>query len=432
MRRIRAALAIVCIVTGVVSAAQKAEPLKVELPAPTGQYAVARESFHWSDHSRQESLTDDPSDDRELMVHIWYPADKAAKSTVSPYIPHLELLKSGLDDSQYAILGSVRTHTIANARLSTARARYPVLIFSHGNQMSSFLYTAIIEDLASHGYFVVAIDHPYEALFTVFPDNRIATYSEVMRPKSNTASAEKDLMSYLRQLIDNRAADMVFVINQLVDLNANKSSQFRGHLDLTNIGAVGHSNGGTAAAQACQIDKRIKACINLDGRAAGGPFYPNSNGGGPEQPLMYLTKPLRELSDEELAKQKITRETVNQERANTLRRDNELMQSVKSGIYRVVIKEATHESFSDEPLLLPTTSTAEAANQKTIRIVREYTLAFCDSYLTDKKPAKLAGLANADPEVIVERFGRTRRSNRAPQPDKRQPQPAELVTGNPH
>ena len=394
------------LVNGLVSAIQNADGLRIELPAPTGLYAVGRESFHWTDNSRKEGLTDDPSDNRELMVHIWYPVKPVDKTMVSPYIPNLDRLKSALDSSQFSILSSVQAHTFAHAKLLTARRRYPVLIFSHGNQMSSFLYTAVIEDLASHGYIVATIDHPYEAIFTVFPDDRVVAYSEDKRPKSDAPSFREELMRYLRERIDNRAADIVFVVNQLVKLNANKNSQFSGRLDLASIGVFGHSNGGTAAAQACQIDKRVKACINLDGRAAAGPFYPNASGSGPEQPFMYVAKPLRVLTDKELAEQKVTREQFEQERGKTLTRENELMRSVKSVSYRVIIKSATHESFSDEPLLLSgTKSGPEAVESGITRVVREYILAFFDRYLRDKKRAKLDSITNEGPEVTVERFG---------------------------
>ena len=408
-------LVTVLILVSPVLAMQKGDSLRIELPAPGGPYAVGRESFQWTDHSRKESLTDDPRDYRDLMVHIWYPSEPGANAVVYPYVPNLELLKSGLDNSQYSILSSVRAHTLAHAKLLTANQRHPVLIFSHGNQMSSFLYTTIIEDLASHGYVVATIDHPYEAIFTVFPDGRVVTYSETQRPKSDAPSFQRELASYLRERIQNRAADIVFVMNQLVKLNAEKNSQFGGRLDLASIGVLGHSNGGIAAAQACQIDKRIKACVNLDGRATAAPFYPNANGSGPEQPFMYLAKPLRDLTNTELAEQKITREQFEQERGKTVLRENELMRSVKSGSYRVIIKGATHESFSDEPLLLSAAeSGADDKNRRTIKVVREYLLAFFDGYLRDKKPTKLNRMKNA--EITVEPFGPALRSYRESHP----------------
>ena len=45
-------------------------------------------------------------------------------------------------------------------------------VFQAGNADRVEVLTAQLEDLASHGYVVAAITHPYDALLTVFPDGR--------------------------------------------------------------------------------------------------------------------------------------------------------------------------------------------------------------------------------------------------------------------
>jgi predicted dienelactone hydrolase len=47
-----------------------------ELPSPTGPFAIGRTTFYWVDSARAETLTADPNDKRELMVTLWYPAQK--------------------------------------------------------------------------------------------------------------------------------------------------------------------------------------------------------------------------------------------------------------------------------------------------------------------------------------------------------------------
>ncbi|ORX89071.1 hypothetical protein K493DRAFT_306063 [Basidiobolus meristosporus CBS 931.73] len=49
----------------------------------------------------------------------------------------------------------------------------PVVIFSPGMGASRCLYTATLLDIASRGYFVVAVDHPYDADVVQFPDGRL-------------------------------------------------------------------------------------------------------------------------------------------------------------------------------------------------------------------------------------------------------------------
>ena len=49
-----------------------------EYPALSGPYPVGRLAYDLVDESRAETFTDDPQDNRELMVYIWYPADVPA------------------------------------------------------------------------------------------------------------------------------------------------------------------------------------------------------------------------------------------------------------------------------------------------------------------------------------------------------------------
>ena len=46
----------------------------IELPAPTGPFAVGTAEYHLIDKSRKETKSSNPDDSRELMVHVWYPA----------------------------------------------------------------------------------------------------------------------------------------------------------------------------------------------------------------------------------------------------------------------------------------------------------------------------------------------------------------------
>jgi predicted dienelactone hydrolase len=126
---------------------------EIRLPTPSGPYAVGTVSYHWIDRTREEQWTKDPNDFRELMVQIWYPASNYDATQEAPYIPDLDRLRTGMDQ-YWPNRPSVRTHATVGATLSRAPAKYPVIIFSHGMNSARFVYTAIIEELASHGYVV--------------------------------------------------------------------------------------------------------------------------------------------------------------------------------------------------------------------------------------------------------------------------------------
>lgn len=368
----------------------------IELPPPTGRYAVGRTSFHWKDPSRQEVMTDDAGDRREIIVQVWYPAQLPAKpSPAAAYFPDLELLRTAFSDSRGATLASVRSHAFADVRVAITRAPFPAVVFSPGASTSTFFYSSMIEELASHGYIVVGINHPYESLGVVFPDKRVAQYDE---------SQVKDFLPFVRQRIEVRAADASFVIDNLTKLNIS-SPMFRGRINLADIGIFGHSRGGLAAAMACQHDRRFKACLNMDGGTLGGPFYADANATPPTQPFMWFIRFKPEPSDEQLLSFKMTRKQWNQNRDRVQSRVNGFFRSVKGGSYRVTLNGATHESFSDSPLLASNVDLDDLALRLRIaRIVRDCTLAFFDTHLKDRPKQLLGGALTNYPEMTVERF----------------------------
>ncbi|WP_446216223.1 alpha/beta hydrolase [Micromonospora sp. IBHARD004] len=50
--------------------------------------------------------------------------------------------------------------------------RLPVVVFSHGAHGRRAEAIIVVQELASHGYAVVTVDHTYDA-FSVFPDGRL-------------------------------------------------------------------------------------------------------------------------------------------------------------------------------------------------------------------------------------------------------------------
>src|SRR6476646_138342 len=79
--------------------------------------------------------------------------------------------------SSAALRPAVLEHVMLDASADTAplkrRGGWPVVLFSPGFGAERELYAGLIEDLASHGYIVVAIDHPHDAGIVEFPDGRV-------------------------------------------------------------------------------------------------------------------------------------------------------------------------------------------------------------------------------------------------------------------
>ena len=73
----------------------------------------------------------------------------------------------------------------------------------------------MLEDLASHGYVIAAIDHPYDAKCVAFPDGRTVPFSQ-----EKWDAAQKnlgDMMAYYASRIEVLGAlDTRFVLEQVI------------------------------------------------------------------------------------------------------------------------------------------------------------------------------------------------------------------------
>ena len=120
--------------------------------------------------------------------------------------------------------------------------------------------TVQMEELASRGYVVVAMDHPYDANITIYQDGTIAEFRSGLRDDVS----EEEFWDVRLPQINTRANDLSFILNQIDRKHANGNHLWR-TVDISKVGAFGHSFGGTTSIVAAYRDSRIDACINLDG-----------------------------------------------------------------------------------------------------------------------------------------------------------------------
>jgi predicted dienelactone hydrolase len=247
----------------------------LELPPPTGPYAVGRVGTTWVDPARLDPFAPAPASKRELVVWIWYPAQRSDRAPTAEYLPGP--WRRALADRASVLMtqfllrdpARVRGHSVENAEIAQARPTYPVVIFRSGIGALALQYSTLVEDLASHGYIVVGADAPYSTGVVVMPDGRVIRMTPEGNPAEGRIPADK-LDGAMQTLIGVWTADTRLMVDRVVRMNENDPlGRFTGRIDLDSVGIAGHSFGGAAAAQFCHDDGRCRAGVDIDGQLFG-------------------------------------------------------------------------------------------------------------------------------------------------------------------
>jgi predicted dienelactone hydrolase len=329
----------------------------VDLPAPSGPYTVGKRSFHMIDADRKELFTADPEDTRNLLVTVWYPAEKMAGITRDRYWDRKGVtgraysLNAGMGTFWYSHLSLVKTNSYPGAPLSPDQKNYPVILYSHSFYGLNTENTMLAEELASQGYLFVSIAHTYENIVSVFPNGEFTTgnLGHISQEYDSNAEQEKALyeqykaasgkdqkISLTRQIltVDElstrmlkiRTGDAIFVLDQLELLN-HTDTLLQDKLDLNSVGIMGWSFGGATSMEACLADRRFKAAVNMDGTPYGEIF---NTGQTIAQPLMLI----RSEDDDEM-------EGII---------GNLVMDQTGGDAYMLTVEDALHANFWDFPL----------------------------------------------------------------------------------
>ena len=230
----------------------------------TGPYSVKQSSAILVDAARVETFETDGSL-REVPVYCYYP-DVASAS------------------------GSENGET----------GEFPLVIFSHGAFGYYQSNTSTYMELASNGYVVISLDHPYHSFFT----KDTAGKTIIVNPQfmqevmyiNEMGTPEQEIIELSHGWLDIRTADMNFVLDSMKEtkeLSATAEFTESGlpsywHIneisdaeeilavlamtDIEHIGLMGHSMGGAASVTVGRTRDDIDAVIDLDGTMLGEQF----------------------------------------------------------------------------------------------------------------------------------------------------------------
>lgn len=375
------------------------KPIQLSLPKPTGNHNVGITELHLVDQDRMDTWANGKK--RELMISIWYPAKKGYQGKRAPYMRPKVAKEFGAKLSETLNVKpeqvdwtQLETNAWLDAPIDNQLGPRPIILFSPGGNLPRTSSTAFVEELASHGYVVVTIDHTYET-DVEFPNGRLE--------KASVPQFSKEV---IQKVSEERKKDTLFVLEQLAVLKSGKNPDanqrklpdgFSQLLDVQKIGMFGHSVGGYTTVQVMDGDSRIHAGMNMDGslgyeEKSGQVTFPAAPN-GLKRPILLLTA---------------------DENTHRLSPSLKLFWSKTSGWKKEInIPKGEHFTFTDNQVFIPqieqeidlpkkvirqSIGTTQNA-QRVLTSTRMYITAFFDLHLQQKPQKLFDGPSPKHPDV---------------------------------
>ncbi len=275
---------------------------------------VGTSYFNIVDKSRPEILTEDKSDFRDIMVKIWYPAEK--DDNAQP----VDLWY--LTESHSLPVDKVPSESYLNA--TPLKGSFPTILYSHGYIGQSSSNQLLIEHLVKKGYIVVSVVHNYQAGVMVEHDNSLNEFNENSRfndfflAEEATITGEtlnkeiwklfgKDLTEEQKDRvytlmewaegdhlwIDYWIKDFESVLSTLTRINSGEDvklynsqfdyTKFQNAFDLEKILALGSSMGGIVSLDFSNQNPNCIGAVNMDAI-----HYSLQRDGSYNKPYLYL------------------------------------------------------------------------------------------------------------------------------------------------
>jgi hypothetical protein len=161
--------------------------------------------------------------------------------------------------------------------------------------------------------------------------------------------------------------------------------------------------GGQASMRACQLDDRVKACVNLDGGTVDGVLIKYSGASVPKQPALYVEAPFMPISADHLKELHQTgAEWIHWWRARVRKQ----LRAFEGGSYYALltVPGMSHRSCSDQSLLAARDRAAQKESLRNLQLIEAVTRAFTDKYLKGIPSGLLDHGSQNERKVLIQRF----------------------------
>ena len=391
--------------------------LRITLEKPSGPHLVGTMDFVLVDESREEKLA--PGSNRRVPIRAWYPAESVSGDP-RPYATDQELelqVKTTmrlLPDPQRATDAfRVSSNSYEDAPVKKI-GRLPTIVYSHGLGSYPQQNTPLMEHLASHGYIVLSVSHPYSTSAVIYEDGEVVMLDpqalmgvSVTKLDASLMTTSAEISVRLEHHLQHAAlsplyqvwiGDVLHVLDRIAaDDFPEPARRLSDLIDNGQVGTVGMSFGSAAVVAGTQHGI-VNAAINLDGGIFGASVIDSES----RIPLMLLHadptityKSKKSYPHSEFAFEKLK------------------SMGDREDILRLTVKNTSHGSFQDFTLLpkaliddaaahFPDFSLGETNGQEIVDIINDLALQFFNRYL--KGSGRGIDRAFLDIRPLVERL----------------------------
>lgn len=318
----------------------------------TGKYDVAQANAILTDESREERFENDGSK-REIPVYFFYPSNAAEGE------------------------------------------KFPLVFFSHGAFGYYESNFSTYSELASKGYVVVSVEHPYHSIFTKDTSGKMiiadSSFLNGITEINEDGVSEEKIFELSSEWLKLRTDDLNFTIDCVksavlggsvsdcwtLGKNGEEVTNALAMTDTSKIGVMGHSLGGAAAVAMGRMRSDISAVVDLDGTMLGEEL-------GVENGREIITTepypvPVLSFDNEEHHFASIEARKNDVPYANNLLHDNAVCG------YRTYITGTGHMNYTDLPMFCPILAknlgTGEVNASDCMMTVNRITRDFFDCFL---------------------------------------------------
>lgn len=279
------------------------------------------------------------------------------------YLPYLDKSVTlngvmGMPSFVFSHLQLVKSNSLATKE--TNQIKQPLVMYSHGANSSFIDNTALLEEITSQGYVVVAIDHDFNF------DKYTIDSKETRKLDTNV---QKRLINQLvNRVVPAQVNHYHQVIEHLKLLHSSK-------IDFENIGLIGHSLGGSTASNGALKIENVKGVINMDGP------IDSKITSNYTIPLLYLSSFSPNLSDEELKNLRVAPTFYRSVKKYELEAVQQLFSQNTNEKFWIRFKHANHLDFTDMPYIFPLMSAPDYKKKRGHRLKSKIITSFLNKKL---------------------------------------------------